>query len=315
MSIIRLTVTGSILIKQPRMTKLLINFRKHRYRAANAMLFSNFSTNAVKCMLSCVFVLLLSGCSDWFSPTVGEICESHPSMCVDLNLDGRCRRDRADIIHLRYAHREDKGEAYKYPLMLALEKYALCVEEAQHIEHVKRKGKEASRLKGVITARKELQRLALETKNSLDPYLTYYHWTRFNDQDAFLRFERYAASQRVSDPALLVSLASIQIKSDVDKTVQTLYRALSLYKDSDNIDSAIFHSLYSLGLTKENFRLAYVWLTVATYFDDNVDTRLATQLANKHKLPVAILNDVAEQIADALDDGEFSADELKLNKL
>ncbi|NDV90613.1 DUF2989 domain-containing protein [Alteromonas sp. 345S023] len=297
------------------MTKLLINFRKHRYRTANAMLFSNFSTNGYKATFSFVCVLWLSGCSDWFAPTAGEICESHPAMCVDLNLDGRCRRDRADIIHLRYTHREDEGDAYKYPLMLALEKYAVCVEEAQHIEHVKRKGKEASRLKGVITARRELQRLARETKDSLDPYLTYYHWTRFNDQDAFHRFERYAASHKVSAPDLLVSLASFQIKSDENKTIQTLYRALSLYKNSDNIDNAIFHSLYQLGLTKENFRFAYVWLTVATYFDDNVDTQLASQLANKHKLPVAILNDVAEQIADALDEGEFSARELKLNKL
>lgn len=302
-------------MKHAGMTKLLINFKKNQNTRKSAMLFRNFSTNAGKSTSSLALVLLLSGCGDLFAPKVSEICESHPAMCLDLNLDARCRRERADIIHLRYAHKDDTTDAYKYPLMLAFEKYSVCVEEAQHIEHIKRKGKEATRLKGVITAQRELQRLARETKDSLDPYLSYYHWTRFNDKEAFHRFERYAASQQVSDPELLISLASVQIKNDADRTIETLYRALSLYQDSDEIDTAIFHSLYSLGLMKDNPRMAYVWLTVATYFDDTLTHHLGKQLADKHQLPVNILDNIADEIADALNDGQFNASKLKLNKL
>ena len=131
----------------------------------------------------------------------------------------------------------------------------MCVDEAQYIEHIKRKGKEATRLKGVMTAQRELKRLARETKTSLDPYLSYYHWTRFGDEQAFNRFERYAASQRISDPSLLVALASAQVKTDAKKTVATLYRALSLYDDSDDVDLAIYHSLYTLAVSYTHLTL------------------------------------------------------------
>jgi len=46
-----------------------------------------------------------------------------------------------------------------------------------------------------------------------------------------------------------------------------LYRALSLYTDSDNIDVSIFYSLASMGMDMDNYRLAYVWYGVAEAFD------------------------------------------------
>jgi len=308
-------VTSSILIKQTGMTKLLINFNKNKKTQFLARLFSNFSTFSGKPLGIVLLAFLLSSCSEWFEPTISEICNTQPNLCLDLSLDARCRFERAEIIRLRYNHKDDTSEAYKYPLLLAFEKYLVCVEEVQHIEHIRRKGKEATRLKGVITAQRELKRLARETKASLDPYLSYYHWTRFGDEQAFNRFERYAASQRISDPSLLVALASVQVKTDAKKTVATLYRALSLYDDSDDVDLAIYHSLYTLALDSEKYRMAYVWMAVAAEYDERMNLDQASYLKENHNLPVSILDKIVDDIVKALDEGSFNANKLLLDKL
>ena len=297
------------------MTKLLINFNKNKKSQYLAPLFSNFPTFPGQSATLVLLAFLLSSCSEWFEPTVSEICDPHPNLCLDLNLDARCRFERADIIRLRYNHKNDTSEAYKYPLLLAFEKYLVCVDEAQYIEHIKRKGKEATRLKGVMTAQRELKRLARETKTSLDPYLSYYHWTRFGDEQAFNRFERYAASQRISDPTLLVALASAQVKTDAKKTVATLYRALSLYDDSDDVDLAIYHSLYTLALDSEKYRMAYVWMAVAAEYDERMNLDQANYLKENHNLPVSILDKIVDDIVTALDEGSFNANKLLLDKL
>jgi len=294
---------------------LLINFMKSKNLPVLGTLFSNFPTGYKNVITTLSMTVMLSGCSDWFEPTISEICETNSEMCLDLSLDARCRHERADIIRLRYNHQTDTSDAFKYPLLLAFEDYLVCVEEAQHIEHIKRKGKEATRLKGVITAQRELTRLARETKRSLDPYLSYYHWSRHNDNEAFHRFERYAASNKVNDPELLISLASAQIKTDPERTINTLYKALSLSKDADDIDSAVYLSLVSLGTDKENYRMAYVWLGVSEYFDENIPSARRESLGKKFNLPVDILDSVVSDIVSALDNSQFDASALKLHRL
>ncbi len=305
----RLTVTSSILNKQARKTKLLISFKTSMKTPTSESLFSKFPTKGRIATLWLLVSASLTGCGDLFEPTISEICETHSEICLDLSLDARCRGERAEIIRLRYYN------AYMYPLLLNFEEYLTCVEEVQHIEHVKRKGKEATRLKGVITAQREIKRLSRETKDSLDPYLSYYHWTRYNDKDAFHRFERFAASDRVSDPKLLVALASVQIKTDQKRTIETLYRALSLYTDSDDIDVSIFYSLASMGLDVDNYRLAYVWYGVAEAFDERLNDTQRVQLGQRYALPVDILDNIVDEIVSSLNSATFDADSLKLNKL
>lgn len=310
-----LTIVGRILIKHAGKTKLSINFKNAVYFMNGRTLFSKFPTSHYKAACLVASLVVISGCSDWFEPTIKEICAEHENMCVDLSLDARCTPQRAEIIRLRYYNQNPSSDAYKYPLLLSFETYLECVQEVQHIEHIKRKGKEATRLKGVITARRELQRLARETKDSLDPHLSYYHWTRFGDDDAFHRFERYAASNQVKDPELLVNLASVQIKNDPTRTIETLYRALSLYTDSDDIDIGVYHSLASIGIDADNYRMAYVWYGVAEEYDDRLPDTQRVQLGERFDLPTDILDSVTADIISALDSNTFDAAKLKLNKL
>lgn len=289
---------------------------KKRYCDA---LLSKFPTyrKQVRChKLSAAMTLLaLGGCSDLFEPTITEMCESNNEICSDLSTDARCRAERAEIIRTRYYNIDNPNDDYKYPLLLHLEDYLACVEVAQHVEHIKHKDKEASRLKGVINAQKEIRRLSRETKHSTDPYLSYYHWSRFNDEAAYRRFERYAASNKVKDPELLVDLASVLIKTDQERTIDTLYRALSLYTNSDNIDIEIYHSLASIGMDSDNYRLAYVWYGVAEEFDNRLPDIQRVQLGQRFDLPVDVLDNIIEEIVRGIKSNTFDADKLQLQKL
>ena len=304
-----------ILMKQRGMTKLLINFRKDELQPTKCNLFSKFPTLSNKLTTLLPIGLLLTGCGDLFEPSIAQICESNKTLCTDLNLDTRCRYERADIIRLRYNHQNDKSDAYKYPLLLAFEDYLVCVDTVQHIEHIKRKGKEASRLKGVLTAQQEIKRLTHETKHSLNPHLSYYHWSRWGDRDALNRFEHYAKSANVKDPEILINLASIQVKDDAHSTIDTLYRALALYENSEAINVTIYHSLATLGMKQKNYRMAYVWFGVSEYFNQKISSSQREQLTAQFKLPVHILDDVIDDIVTSLNAGKFDAAALKLERL
>ncbi len=124
-----------------------------------------------------------------------------------------------------------------------------------------------------------------------------------------------AASNRVSDPKLLVALASVQIKTDQKRTIKTLYRALSLYTDSDDIDVSIFYSLASMRMDMDNYRFAYVWYGVAEAFDEGINDTQRVQLGQRYALPVGILDNIVDEIVSNLNSATFNADSLKLDKL
>ncbi len=257
----------------------------------------------------------LTGCTDMFEPTVREICESHGQFCQDLNQDSQCRYEKAEIIRHRFTYKDAQDQAHKYGLLVKFEEYLTCVERVAHIEHKKVRDKEATRLKGVLTARKEIERLSRETRHAADPYLSYYQWSRYGHKDALERFMLYSRTGNIDDPGLLVKLASIQVKDDLDATVDTLYRALSLYQNSDQVDNDIYATLVTIGLEQERFRLAYVWATVMANYNDSISLQQPHALARQHNLPVTVLDAVSDEIIDHLENGEFDANALKLYRL
>lgn len=294
---------------------MLISFKKARISGRKRHFFRNFSTPRPVSLIVLLCGFSLSGCDRLFEPTIAEICTDDPSLCRDLNQDGWCRSEKATIIRLRKAHKGDESEHYKYPLMLAFEDYLGCVDKASGIEHIKYREKEATRLKGVLTAQKELKRLSRETQDSTDPYLAYYHWSRHGNQAALERFRLYMNAHDVSDPALLVFRAEEEVKRDLDNTTTILYDALSHYSDADEVNPEIYYSLVSIALEQENDRLAYVWLKVTEYFDEDALTESETLVAANQRLPYHVLDAVADDIISAINDGNFDAEKLKLNRL
>lgn len=289
-------------------------FKKAKGSGKFGALFSNFSTKAFG-IIFILSVLGLTACSDMFEPTISEICEEQSNFCSDLNQDHQCRYEKAEIIRHRYYHQNETTDGHKYDLLLKFEDYLSCIEKASHIEHKKIRDKEATRLKGVLTARKEISRLSRETRQSADPYLSYYQWSRYGHEDALQRFMHYSRAGKINDPGLLINLASIQVKDDLDATVETLYEALSLYQSSEEVDEEIYFTLVTLGMEKENYRMAYVWSGVLANYNDKVNKSQQQAIAQKFGLPVDVLNDVTDDIISALDDGEFDAKALGLNRL
>lgn len=250
-----------------------------------------------------------------FEPKVAEICSDTPSMCSDLNPDEWCRAEKADIIKQRYRHPEESDPQQLYALMVYFEDYQRCITKASGLIHKKYRDKEEGRMKGVMTARKELDRLSRKTRDSSDPLLSYYHWSRFSDEAALTRFMAAAKSNQLTSPDLQIALASIQYKSDLTATKATLYRALSLYKDDDHIDTDVFHTLSTIGLEEEKYKVAYIWSKVAQHYDENINELQLNAIATKYNLPIDLMDDVADEITDALSDGKFNAETLGLTKL
>ncbi len=294
---------------------MLISFRNGQFLRTKLQSFRKFSTFSLSTLFFVLFIATAAGCDAMFEPTVADICKAEPAMCQDLNTDGWCRSEKAAIIRMRYAHQNDDGESYKYPLMLAFEDYLACVDKASGIEHIKYREKEATRLKGVLTAQSELKRLSRETKTSTDPYLAYYHWSRHGDPGALQRFRRYMNTHDVDDPALLIFRAEEEVKRDLSKTVAILYDALSHYDEPENVNTEIFYSLVSIALEQENFRLAYVWLKVTEYYDEDALTDSKTIMAANRELPFDVLDAVADEVISAINQGEFDAEALQLARL
>ena len=262
-------------------------------------------------------LICASGCKDVFKPSVASICENHPSMCSDLNPDAWCRAEKAALIRHRFEHQSGMTSGrQKYERLLHLEHYQACIVKAAQIRHIRHREKEAGRMQGVLTVQDRLKKLKWRTRNENDPYLSYYHWSRFGDETALHRFMAFADNGALNqDPALLVALAAIQVKQDTQQARQTLYRALSLYPSDEDIDQEIFMTLTTLAIGEQQYGQAYLWALVAHYYDARINISQYEAMASKYKLAAGKLQDKADDIISALDDGEFDARRLKLKEV
>lgn len=309
---------ASILINQFENSKLLINYRIFRELGNSPGSFGKLSTFSGGTLIF-ASMLLLSACDKLTTPSIKQICEDHPSMCNTLNQDGWCRAEKADIIRHRFAQRNTPAREYNeatYHYLVKLEHYQACVAKAAQIRYIKHREKEAGRMAAFEAVRQEIKTLGWRTRESTNPYLSYYHWSRHHNEAAGKRFAAMAAQGKFDrDPALLVAFASMQIKQDANATRTTLYRALALYQDPAQIDQEVFATLVSLTLTQQNYRLAYVWGVVASHFEAQTSLSQFQSMVNQHDLPAAILNQIAEEIIDRLEDGDFDADALALDRV
>ncbi len=294
---------------------MLINFKKRKQSQLNTINFGNFSTFISKLTVIWLLSLSLSACDDYFAPTVTEICTENPQLCDDLNSDNWCRSERAEIITHRFRHQPQLTAEQQYNLMIFFEDYKACISKAANIEHIKYREKESDRVKGVITAQRELKRLARATRNDPHPLLSYYHWSRNGDEDALQRFLAAKREGKLNTPELLIALASIEVKHDLDLTRQTLYRALSLYKDDDGIDTEIFPTLVTISLEQEKYAQAYIWSIVAEEYDADIEGNDKISWAKRFHLDTNRLEDVANDVIDAIEDGEFNAAKFALDNI
>ncbi len=254
-------------------------------------------------------VLVLSGCDflkQFQQVTVARICKDYPHLCNDLNPDAHCRYEKAEIIRTRYAHLQTPTDPLKYQLLLLFEDYKECVTLASKIEHIKLKEKKSGRVKGMLTAQRELRQLSRDTEESDYPYLLYYHWSRHGSEDALKRFIAKQNSSELNEPELQKYLAEHYVKFDLEKTVEILHRALELYESGDEIDPEIFYSLSTIYLKLEMFAKAYLWGYIAKDFDiKELDLgQIEAIVIQQNKSPGQIESIASRYISD-IRSGEF----------
>lgn len=217
-----------------------------------------------------LLTLLLAGCdflAQFKTVTVASICKEYPHLCKDLNPDAHCRYEKAEIIRTRYAHIKAPSDPLKYQLLLLFEDYKECVSLAAQIEHIKLKEKKSGRVKGMLTAQREIRQLSRDTEESDYPYLMYYHWSRYGSEEALERFLALQGTKQLEEPDLQKFLAEHFVKFDLEKTVEILHHALELYDSGDEVDPEIFYSLSTIYLKLDKFAKAYLWGYIAKDFD------------------------------------------------
>ena len=250
--------------------------------------------------------LTLMGCEHFSSKTVAQICEEQPQMCNDLNPDSWCRAEKADIIKYRYQHQDSEVEMHKYNLLMYFEEYQTCIAKAAQIRHIKLREKETGRMKGLLTAQRELKRLSAETRHSQDPYLAYYQWSRHGHKDSLTVFLRAAEQGKLDSAALNVAHATYLVKRDSAKAINALYTALSLYTDDEEIDPEIFNSLFTLHNERENLSEAVVWGLVGSEFESStIDKNELIAIANARGLALDELTSRADRLYSRIESRDF----------
>ncbi len=262
--------------------------------------------------LALITTIWLFGCDFKKEKNVVEICNEYPRMCAGFNTDAWCRTEKSNIIRKRYAQLVSPSDENRYQLLILFESYRDCVHKASQIEHLKLKQKKNSRVEGYMMAQRELKQLADNTRRSADPTLSYYHWSRFQDEQALKRFLRFERENKLETPRLQVFLAEYYNKVDYKKTINILLHALELYKEGDTIDGRIFDSLSTLYMSQNQYRNAYIWAYLGQEFRASRKTDLAdidlSQLSKSLKengVKVSKLEDIAESYYSDIKDGQF----------
>ena len=261
--------------------------------------------------------LSVSGCDKMFKKTIRSICLEHPEMCNDLNKDAHCRREKAHIIQHRYDDFIQPSEMGKYKLLLDFEEYKPCVWKASNIVYKKErdKAKTRTRIRGYMTALKEIKRLEKETINSNNPYLLYYHWSRNSNEAAGDKFLAMKDSPQLSDPELQMALASYFIKFNLEEAIASLYRAISYSKDGiETINPEIYQTLTGIFLEEQELDKAYIWAYISAETMEyskgkripGIDLNQLTQMTEAKGINIEKLTETAEGYLDLIDDGEFT---------
>jgi hypothetical protein len=251
--------------------------------------------------------LVLSGCD--FTPTVNKICKEHPHLCTNFIKDTWCKGERRELIVNRY--RLMKGEIKEdeenlYFQLINLESYSKCMQKASLIEHIKLKEKKTIRTNNHIKAQEQLKTLVNKTRHSNYPYLSYYHWSRYQDEAALKRFLSLEGSNDLESPELQFNLATYYSKFDSEKTIGLLFHALELIEDESQINSEIFNTLSTLYLSKDKYQQAYIWSKILDiYQPSKVDMGIFDNYALFSRAEKEKLERTAKITLDKIKDGKF----------
>lgn len=237
--------------------------------------------------------------------TLLQLCDSNKQYCDDLWDDSHCKDERRSVIFKRVAEAKLPSDANKYQLLMEFERYHKCMELASGIEHIKLKEKTTERVKNVLVAQKEIKRLSAETMSSDHPGLAYYHWSREHSDAHLAKFLRAAKAGELTSPDLMFAYGQYWLDRDIDQAIDSMLKALAMYKAGEKIDVDIYTTLTTMYYKKQNFAASYHWALVSKNAGvQRIEfQRILQDLAPQ--VDKAKLETLAEQTSLSLAEGHF----------
>ena len=243
-------------------------------------------------------------------PNLADICQQDNEICAVFTPDSWCKSERKNTIFALSSLKETPSEQLKYHLLLSYENYAKCVAFSTKIEHIKLKEKRTARIKNHLKAKKLIEKLSNETKNSTNPDLLFYHWSRYLDENALNAFLAMEGSAMLETPNAQFHLATHYSKRDTGKTLTLLFHALELQKPEHAINPEIFQTLSTIFMDKNKPKQAYIWLKVLQLYqpeNKKINNKTLIDFSKGFQLDSTFLDKVALSTLTKINTGTFEA--------
>lgn len=266
--------------------------------------------------------LFLSACDSLKNDSLNNICKQFPALCAELPATTDCRYKRTTLIRARYYDHIEPSDLHTRQLLDQLNDYHLCMEATLHLEFTRNKQRKARRLESYLKADALMIETLERVKDTQDPMLAYYLWTKHKDMRARQVFLKAALQKDVSDPRLLFKLATTEIPYNTQQTIDMFYRALQISTSIEQVPTPNVLLIMNIFYQHKQFEVAYLWALVAQKQDRhqeypiNLDLILRGGIASAARL----INTDTEQKLQAqadhyflqLEQGNFNEPAIKL---
>lgn len=313
----------------------------------------------MKYIILMFLMVFLAGCGSNEEISLAEVCESSGELCEKLVPDSSCKTLRRDVIVNSYLAREEKDKARKeqleYKLLVNLEDFVKCSEKATFIEYdynkferedrdnnrttpltekeieerksfkANLKEREKKREQNYIFANYMLRGLSQRTKNSDNPYMLYWHWSRNGDENAIKKLEYLYEQNKVNSYRIHFYMSQYYSKFDKEKSVDLFFKALEMlppeeYVDKESDDKKhdsstdgmsvhfpIFRGLVTYYYNEKNYENAYIFAKLLERKNDQTANilEIIKFFESQQKEITEKAEDKIDLIDEALEEGKF----------
>ncbi|WP_246616290.1 DUF2989 domain-containing protein, partial [Shewanella sairae] len=272
----------------------------------------NINLVMFKSFLGVTAFLALLGCED--SENTQVICNKNPELCADLHKDSWCRYEKGDLIRNRNKLKDIPVPSGKeiFEQLIYLEDYNKCIELASGVQHILHPERTNDRIKAFGLSSQSLSELQETTKDSADPHLAFYHWSRFNDTNAEKILFKAEKDGMVTDLYLQAQLGAYFLKSEPQRA-KTLYASALNQSTRQTFNPDWLLALATLYRSKNRPDMDYwlsktnIELTHANYSEG----QLTAIIKGDKKLQTKLDKD-AKVLAEQLNSGNYKESELKI---
>jgi hypothetical protein len=242
------------------------------------------------------------------------ICKNNPELCEDLHKDSWCRVERSRLVHGRLAIKKSPSPTGEqlYQQLTYLEDYSRCIELAAGVKHILHPQRTNERMRAFGLSTQNLAELQESTRGNTDLHLSYYHWSRFNDDKALERLLLAESRNAIVDPVLLSHIATYYLKSDAAKA-KALYLRVLVLADASQFDTDWLFGLASASRQMQDMEQAYLFSkanVILTKQPVSNDQMLA--MIGGNMVLARQLDREAETLADALDSGNYANSKIRI---